>query len=242
MSTHRLLAILDDLIEFGPFSISTSKKVFRGLAEGVEKIPTVRPIGMLEKSSYVPSWMPADRAKLATEQAYGYGSNIGPGSVVIPREKHMDKNMLVEQAEIREWHKIGPRNSIATAMHERGHHADPDSEVSAAKLKNLMWGKERDQHKINDEVIANRLVLDQFQKHGTPQEIAAWKKIANRQLHTSYRSGSFQRRDTGKPKSLSDAKQFYRDNPYIQKKTTALSAILDDMIFIAEQQTKQTYG
>jgi hypothetical protein len=232
MTLERLLQLaaeIPDLTEFGDFSISTAKNVIRALAQKGQNPRLVRPATSGEPGTYIsPGFTSQDYASISQ----GYGKPIGPNSIMIPRQ------VTGEGAKL----GIAP---LTARMHETGHAADPDlpgfvqqrnqaeadskayTETAVQKgwnVSNLekINKKARGvaQGSIDSEIKANKEVLSQVGKFGTPEEVDAWKKFATGQMRKGYQSPLFK---AAKPATLSEGKQIVKALPFIQKKYVKLS-------------------
>jgi hypothetical protein len=232
-----LSALLDDLIEFGDFPLSTLKKVIRGMRQKGTNPELIRPaeshIGM--GGTYVP---PGHSPKLLRDAAREMGApgyKLKPNSIIVPRAL---PEALRGHPAAAEW------TPLRSFLHESGHSADPTIKAYSqglvekkAALDKLMkrkatpaaiaegekLGMDLAHGALNREVQANREVLDQFKKHGTADDVTKWKKTATSQMRKAYQGPWF---EMVKPGTLSGAKQLVRNAPFLRKKAIQLSSNL----------------
>jgi hypothetical protein len=134
-------------------------------------------------------------------------------------------------------------------FHESGHAADPhmtayqnwrikasgayESAIKAqraeeARKRGLGLGK----GVLDTEIRANKVVLAQIQKHGTPQEVTQWKKIATGQIRKGYQAPIFKAimENLGKKdRNLTYGKEVVKQVPYLRKKYIGLAARLETL-------------
>ena len=229
---------LEQIINFGIFSTGTAKKVFRGLQGSAERSPLVRPGVFGMGPSFIPKNSPKESLGMISSIYEHPG--VRPGTTVVPRlsaEAQADAAASLPKGAQGIF-----KDPVAIAAHERGHAYDPKIEARQAtqyKHAEQMQKKMGDKAPFEDpetkpiaqklmagmlehESVANRRVMDQVRQHGTPQEADAWKKYANNQMKVGYRAPMFEGGTAGK--SLTEKKDFLRENSFLRRSATALEA------------------
>jgi len=229
---------LNEIVEFGIFSMGTAKKVFRGLQGGAERSPLVRPSVFGVGPSFIPKNSPKESLGMLSSM---YESPaVRPGATLVPRLSAEAQEAAA--AILPKGAKGIFKDPVAIAAHERGHAYDPKIEARQAmqyKRAEQMQKQMGDKAPFEDpktkpiaqklmagmlehESVANRRVMDQVRQHGTPQEADAWKKYANNQMKVGYRAPMFEGGTAGK--SLTEKKDFLRENSFLRRSATALEA------------------
>lgn len=213
-------------------SLSTAKKV----------------LGPLKSKNAIHSDAPLSLVR--SDKPWHSSAFYHPGSneIVVPKQpkarRHRLQQAQRDSADLT-W-KSSPDTSVASSLHEHGHAADHlgKKAINVAN-KPTLYRKiddfaQRQRIMLKLEKRANVNVLRQIQKSGTPEEVAGWKKWANRQMHSyrnSFMQGLHERVDDNrslklgegsslplKKMPLSYKRELLQKYPHLQKSATQLQA------------------
>lgn len=227
-SLLQLEAHIAGLVELDAISIGTAKKALRGLSFKAGTKPLlVRPASDSPATAYMPPKVSAAvRAEIAQRRWPGAALKLGEDTVVIPRG-------------------TGTRGkALALALHEHGHAADPltgrwlnaavktqrEAKVAVALGDRALASRldlKAMRAALRIEKRANQNVLAQITKHGKPEEVIAWKRFANQQMRTGYRTPLFKSVAAGmNAKTLAAKRGVLHRMPFLRKRFSELQSRL----------------
>ena len=221
-------------------SLSTAKKV----------------LGPLKSKNAIHSDAPLSLVR--SDKPWHSSAFYHPGSNEIVVPKQPKAGLAATDAFLRDsadptW-KSSPDTSVASSLHEHGHAADHlGKRAIDVANKPTLYRKtddfaQRQRIMLKLEKRANVNVLRQIQKSGTPEEVAGWKKWANRQMHSyrnSFMQGLHERIDDNrslklgegsslplKKMPLSYKRELLQKYPHLRKSATQLQAAREPKEFM----------
>lgn len=220
-------------VQFADISLGTAKKTLRGLRAANPRAKILRPEGPLILSGYVPKGQSRSGLKAVSNNLGG--SKVGSNSVIVPRGD--DKFRIEGPARPRM-----SQSPVLSALHESGHAADGVmkryAKAKTGALPRLLTaaqsgdiaaasslGKKFGRSTLRIERRANQRVLAQVARHGSPEEVATWKRVANDQMKKGYRKPMYDAEVANTDGSLNARKGILRQLPFLRSKFTNLSRI-----------------
>lgn len=250
-ATGRAVSLLERLIDLNEavdFSLTlhTTKRVLAGLrARAGGDLSRVRPSGLSSGAGYLPRHTPAEMRSALADQLQLPAHKLPAHALILPREGVKQKHLRNwEQWNLPPGRRTPNLDPTDIAMHEHGHAADhlisrygKAQESAHHRLQEAIrrrnqsaadnLGTKMARTSVRVERRANRNVLSEVAKHGSPEEVQAWKRTANQQMKVGYRAPMYRTMvaATGADR-LSEKKAILRRLPFLRRKFTALAAHL----------------
>lgn len=239
MSIRKLSSKLDGVIGFSILSLRTAKKVLGD----IRKETGVKGARAIDDSAFFITNRASQNTLEKTAAEHGI-KNLEPNTAVTGI-KSIDPKFAME------------RDTVATAVHESAHSSQPSQTIlqklNPLDIRNahstLLMPRSKlrraiDRHQMQEEYRANRYAKAKIAKHGTPQEVEAWTKMAQEQIKEGYRKPLFHERLTSKILQdknnsisgrktkgvpMSTMKEVMRENPHLRRQqlSSKLSSIIE---------------